>query len=70
LPSSLAAQPLQRQGLGELPDAAPPTASPLTATPTEFALSPAHQQRAPDAGSAFERRPPPSLRFAAVALLP
>jgi hypothetical protein len=70
LPSSLAAQPLQRQGLGELPDAAPPTASLLTATPTEFALSPAHQQRAPDAGSAFERRPPPSLRFAAVALLP
>ncbi|MBM3497175.1 MAG: hypothetical protein FJX74_00760 [Armatimonadetes bacterium] len=68
--ASLAAQPLQRQGLGELPEAAVPPVAPLTAMPTELVLSPSHQQRAPDDPSASERRPPPSLRIASTVVFP
>jgi hypothetical protein len=66
----VAAQPLQRQGLGSLPEASVPPAAPRTARPTEFALSPARRQRAPDGRSAVELPPPPSLRLAMAATLP
>ncbi len=65
-----ARRPLQREGLGELPESAVPPLALQTDTPTEFALSPAHQQRAPDPRPVSDLRPPPSLRLASAALIP
>ncbi|MBM3474881.1 MAG: hypothetical protein FJX75_16580 [Armatimonadetes bacterium] len=65
---SLAAQPLQREGLCSLPELSLSPAEPLTAVPTEFALSRDVRQRAPDAPRP-NLPPPPYLRLASATML-
>jgi lipopolysaccharide export system protein LptA len=65
---SVAAQPLQREGLEALPEPTLSPTAPLTVAPTEFALARDAQQRAPDAAGP-NLPPPPFLRLVSATML-